>query len=58
MAAHTGIRPVVAPADIAQLGRLVAEPEPALADPPLPEPNAAGILLLLLSPPTPKEPRK
>ncbi|SES33155.1 hypothetical protein SAMN05216188_1348 [Lentzea xinjiangensis] len=60
MTVHTSARPVLAPADLAALSTLVAEPESAVADPPLPEPNAAGVLLLglLLSPSTPKEPRK
>jgi hypothetical protein len=62
MSVHTPARPVAAPADLARLGTLVAEPESAVADPPLRMPNAAGVLLLagllLLSPATPKEPSK
>jgi hypothetical protein len=62
MSVHTLVRPVAAPADIAKLNTLVAEPETALADPPLATPNAAGALLLglllALSPGTPKDPRK
>ncbi|MCC8247878.1 hypothetical protein [Saccharothrix luteola] len=60
MSVHTFVRPVAAPADLAELSTLVAEPESTIGDPPLPEPNAAGALLLglLISPPTPKEPRK
>ena len=62
MSVHTLTRPAAAPADVELLGTLVAEPESAVADPPLPAPNAAAILLLglaaLLSPATPKEPRR
>ncbi|WP_156755581.1 hypothetical protein [Actinokineospora pegani] len=66
MSVYTPVRPVTTPADLAQLSKLVAEPESTLADPPLSTPNAAGggvgaLLLglgLLLSPPTPKEPRR
>jgi hypothetical protein len=60
MSVHTLIRPVAAPADVELLGTLVAEPESAVADPPLHTPNAALLLLalLLLSPSTPKEPGK
>ncbi|MFD0204743.1 MULTISPECIES: hypothetical protein [Saccharothrix] len=64
MSVHTLTRPVAAPADVERLCALVAEPETALADPPMPEPNAGaavvlGLLLgLLISPATPKEPRK
>ncbi len=62
MSVHTLTRTVATPADVEQLSTLVAEPESALADPPLATPNAAGALLLglalLLSPATPKEPRK
>lgn len=62
MSVHTLDRTVAAPADLATLSTLVAEPESVVSDPPLPAPNAAAILLLglaaLLSPATPKEPRK
>jgi hypothetical protein len=62
MSVHTLTRTVATPADVEQLGTLVAAPESALADPPLPVPNAAGVLLLglllALSPGTPKEPSK
>ncbi|MEV8438557.1 hypothetical protein AB0425_14360 [Actinosynnema sp. NPDC051121] len=60
MSVHTLSRTVATPADIEQLSALVAEPESALTDPPLHVPNAAGVLLalLVLSPGTPKEPRK
>ncbi|MEU4805805.1 hypothetical protein [Actinosynnema sp. NPDC023587] len=62
MTVRTLIRPVAAPTDIAELSTLMVESESAVADPPLPEPNAAGALLLglllALSPGTPKEPRK
>ncbi|QQQ81075.1 hypothetical protein IOD16_39050 [Saccharothrix sp. 6-C] len=62
MSVHTLARTVAAPADVELLGTLVAEPESAITDPPLPAPNAAGAVLLaallLLSAPDPKEPRK
>ncbi|WP_424186808.1 hypothetical protein ACOBQX_02960 [Actinokineospora sp. G85] len=66
MSTYTPVRPVATPTDLVQLSKLVAEPESILADPPLAAPNAGGggvgaLLLglgLLLSPPTPREPRK
>ncbi|MCE6994158.1 hypothetical protein LZG04_04930 [Saccharothrix sp. S26] len=60
MPVQTTTRTVATPAEIEQLGALVAEPECALTDPPLHVPNAAGVLLalLLLSSGTPKESRK
>lgn len=66
MSVHAPVRPVTTPADLAQLSTLVAAPESVLADPPLAAPNAGGggvgaLLLglgLLLSPATPKEPRR
>jgi len=62
MTVHTLTRTVATPADVERLGSLVAAPESPLADPPLPVPNAAGVLLLglllALSPGTPKEPSK
>lgn len=60
MSVHTSVQPVAAPADLAELAELLVEQESAVADPPLPEPNAAGALLLglLISPGTPKDPRK
>jgi hypothetical protein len=60
MSVHTLTRTVAAPADVEQLSALVAEPESALADPPLHVPNAGLLLLaaLLISPSTPKEPGK
>ena len=60
MFTKTLVRPVVTPEDQAALGALMAEPEATLSDAPLYAPQAAGVLLLilLLSPVTPKEPRK
>ncbi|MEU4448094.1 hypothetical protein AB0K14_03750 [Actinosynnema sp. NPDC050801] len=58
MSVHILARPVAAPADLEQLGTLVAEPESAVADPPLPVPPASLVLLVVLSPSTPKEPGK
>lgn len=43
---HSLVRPVLAPADLAEFSMLVAEPESVVADPPLFEPNAGGGLLL------------
>ena len=62
MSVHTLTLPLASPGDLARLSTLVAEPESELSDPPLPVPNAAGVLLLglllALSPGTPKEPAK
>jgi hypothetical protein len=62
MFTKTLVRPVVTPDDQAALGALMAEPEAVLSDAPLYTPQAEGLLLLglllILSPATPKEPRK
>jgi hypothetical protein len=62
MFTKTPVRPVAAPEDQAVLSALMAEPEAVLSDAPLYTPQAAGALLLglllILSPATPKEPRK
>ena len=62
MFTKTLVRPVVTPDDQAALGALMAEPEAVLSDAPLYTPHAASVLLLglllILSPATPKEPRK
>ncbi|MEV0677746.1 hypothetical protein AB0I60_14600 [Actinosynnema sp. NPDC050436] len=62
MSVRTQVRPVSTPSDVAELCTLMVEPESTVTDPPLPMPNAAGglalLLGLLISPSTPKEPRK
>lgn len=62
MSTKTVVRPIATPADQAALGALMAEPEAAMSDATLCAPQAAAILLLglalLLSPVTPREPRK
>ncbi|MEU7478869.1 hypothetical protein AB0A63_22980 [Lentzea sp. NPDC042327] len=59
---RTLARPVVAPEDMAELMTAVAEPEAAVADPPLHVPTAGGALLagllLIVSPGNPTEPEK
>ncbi|MCC3770818.1 hypothetical protein [Streptomyces sp. UNOC14_S4] len=44
---------------VAALGDLMVEPEAAISDPPLPAPEAGGVLLglLAMSPKEPKEPK-
>ena len=62
MSMKTAVRSVATPADQATLSALMAEPEAALSDAPLYNPQALGALLLegalLLSPKMPKEPGK
>lgn len=62
MSVLTPVRPVVTPDEAYALTTLMAEPEAPVSDPPLAVPQAAFILLaallLLISPATPKEPRK
>ncbi|ALG09832.1 hypothetical protein [Kibdelosporangium phytohabitans] len=60
MSVRSPARPAVAPAKLTDLSTLMMEPESTVADPPLAVPHSAGVLLLLLllSPGTPKEPRR
>ncbi|GAA0489240.1 hypothetical protein ACFQ2B_17500 [Streptomyces stramineus] len=50
---------VATPTQTTALGALMLEPEAVVSDPPLPAPEAEGVLLalLLLSPKEPKEPK-
>ncbi|XVV03076.1 hypothetical protein ACQPW3_37985 [Actinosynnema sp. CA-248983] len=59
MALHTLTHPVANAEQRTALTSLMAPPETAVSDAPLHEPHAAGALLLglLISPPTPKEPK-
>ncbi|GAA1339778.1 hypothetical protein [Saccharothrix algeriensis] len=58
MSVRTPIRPVVTPEDVAELVTAAVEPETEIADPPLYAKPASLLILLLLSPSTPKEPSK
>ncbi|MBT2384268.1 hypothetical protein [Streptomyces sp. ISL-11] len=50
-------RLVATPTEASTIGALMVQPEATVSDPPLPSPEAAGLLLLLLSPKEPKEPK-
>ncbi|WP_309112464.1 hypothetical protein [Saccharothrix sp.] len=59
MALHALTHPIATTEQRTALTALMAPPETAVSDAPLHEPQAAGGLLLglLISPPTPKEPK-
>jgi hypothetical protein len=62
MSVRTAVRTTATPEEQSALGMLMAEPETSLSDAPLHTPSAAGALLLglllILSPATPKEPKR
>ncbi|MET9415191.1 hypothetical protein ABZY03_13620 [Streptomyces klenkii] len=59
MLTQESLRPLATPSESAAIGSLMVEPEAAVSGAPLPAPEAAGflLLLLLLSPKEPKEPK-